>query len=46
VIVRAEIVHALAAQGSKARDAIARIACDDTDTGVRDLARLSLESIQ
>jgi hypothetical protein len=46
VIVRAEIVHALAMQGSKARDAMARIARDDTDAGVRDLARLSLESIQ
>lgn len=44
-MVRAEIVHALAAQGSNARDAMTRIARDDADAGVRDLARLSLDSI-
>jgi hypothetical protein len=46
VIVRAEIVHALAAQGGPARAAVARIARGDADPGVRDLARHSLDAIK
>jgi hypothetical protein len=39
VMVRLTIVHALAAHGAPARDALDRIARDDADARVRDLAR-------
>lgn len=44
VIVCAEIVHALAAQGSAARAALARIARSDPDATIRDLARGSVDA--
>jgi hypothetical protein len=44
--VRAELVHALAAQGYLARDALAQIARSDEDAGVRSLAHRSLDAIK
>lgn len=45
VIVRAEIVHALVAQGSVARPALARIARDDPDATVREVASSPLAKL-